>query len=82
MQSKINKEDLVSDFLISVISFEQGTKLCFTSEQGKGLKPITATTTTRKGILKRQAEFFLSFQEKKNNWEIFPPGKLPFFFFQ
>lgn len=41
MQGKDNNEDLVSVFLVSVVSFEQGTMLYFISVQEKGPNPIT-----------------------------------------
>lgn len=51
MQCKGNNEDIVSGvFLISAVSFEQGTMLYFISEQEKGPNPITT-----KGILKKSA---------------------------
>jgi len=71
MQCKNDNDSLVSDFLITEVSFEQGTKVCFTSEQGKGLNPVTTTT---KGICKRQAEFFL-FLKKKSYWKKFLPDQ-------
>lgn len=62
MQCKNNNGDLVSDFLISVVSFEQGTKLCFTSEQEKSLNPVT--TTTKKHLKKTNGVFFYLSKKK------------------
>lgn len=75
MQCENINEGLVYNFLISVVSFNQGNKLCFTSEQEKGLNPITTTSATTKGISKRQAEFFLFFKKKKIYLKIFSPDE-------
>lgn len=62
MQCKNNNEDSVSDFLISVVSFEQGSKLCVTSELEKDLN--LKTTAATKGIEKDKQSFFCPLNKK------------------